>query len=73
MSWIAEAHRQWHTVNGQNEVCPLDCGVGEDAGWDEHEPEPLTAQEEAELQAWRRRQQDLDNNDHRDPWEDSPF
>lgn len=27
MSWIAEAHRQWHQVNGPvgTVVCPLDC------------------------------------------------
>ena len=29
MAWINEAHTEWHTVNGQNAVCPLDCGVGE--------------------------------------------
>jgi hypothetical protein len=32
MSWIADAHRDWHTVHGapgkSDEVCPLDC-------WDE--------------------------------------
>lgn len=31
MTWIADAHREWHTVHGQNAVCPLDCGVGEAA------------------------------------------
>jgi hypothetical protein len=29
MAWIADAHREWHTVYGQKEVCPLDCGAGE--------------------------------------------
>jgi hypothetical protein len=29
MSWIASAHAQWHAIYGQNEVCPLDCGVNE--------------------------------------------
>jgi hypothetical protein len=24
MSWMADAHREWHTVNGW-ETCPLDC------------------------------------------------
>jgi len=30
MSYLADAHRDWHTVHGQNVVCPLDCGAGED-------------------------------------------
>jgi|PlaIllAssembly_1097288.scaffolds.fasta_scaffold210939_2 hypothetical protein len=30
MSWIAEAHADWHTVHGRDAVCPLDCGAGED-------------------------------------------
>lgn len=29
MAWINEAHTEWHTVNGWNAVCPLDCGAGE--------------------------------------------
>lgn len=29
MSWLADAHREWHLVNGARSVCPLDCGVGE--------------------------------------------
>lgn len=29
MSWIAEAHTDWHTAHGWNAVCPLDCGAGE--------------------------------------------
>jgi hypothetical protein len=29
MSWLSEAHTEWHTVNGRYEVCPLDCGVAE--------------------------------------------
>jgi hypothetical protein len=29
MSWLADAHRDWHTVHGQMVVCPLDCGVTE--------------------------------------------
>lgn len=29
MSWIADAHRDWHYAYGKNNVCPLDCGVGE--------------------------------------------
>ena len=35
MSWLADAHRDWHTVNGWDVMCPLDCGaneVYEDAG-----------------------------------------
>lgn len=37
MSWIADAHREWHYVHGapgkSDEVCPLDC-------WDEpYDPE----------------------------------
>jgi hypothetical protein len=29
MSFIADAHRQWHMIYGQDVVCPLDCGAGE--------------------------------------------
>lgn len=29
MSWLSEAHNEWHTVNGWNVCCPLDCGAGE--------------------------------------------
>ena len=29
MSYLADAHSDWHAVNGANEICPLDCGVGE--------------------------------------------
>lgn len=29
MSWISEAHNQWHAINGPY-GCPLDCGIGED-------------------------------------------
>lgn len=29
MSWIAEAHSEWHTVHGAHAVCPLDCGASE--------------------------------------------
>lgn len=28
MSWISEAHADWHAVNGAyNSNCPLDCGA----------------------------------------------
>ena len=29
MSFMSEAHQQWHMVNGKYSVCPLDCGVEE--------------------------------------------
>ena len=29
MAWINDAHRQWHSIHGQMQVCPLDCGVTE--------------------------------------------
>lgn len=29
MGWLADAHSEWHAVNGRNEVCPLDCGATE--------------------------------------------
>lgn len=29
MSWLSEAHNDWHTANGWDRVCPLDCGAGE--------------------------------------------
>lgn len=43
MSYMADAHRQWHTAHGWNMVCPLDCGVTEryDDYYDEEEGEPL--------------------------------
>lgn len=31
MSFIADAHREWHLVNGRYSVCPLDCGATEGA------------------------------------------
>ena len=41
MGWLAEAHQEWHIVNGRNVVCPLDCGVGEaealEADWEAEE------------------------------------
>lgn len=35
MSWLSEAHNDWHTANGWDRVCPLDCGAGE--VWDDEE------------------------------------
>jgi len=70
MSWIADAHRDWHTAHGQNVVCPLDCGVGEDQ---DYEHEPMTEEEEIELQAWRARQEAMDSTDDPAPWEVAPF
>lgn len=32
MSYLADAHRDWHTVNGKYAVCPLDCGASEIVG-----------------------------------------
>lgn len=29
MSWITDAHTEWHIVNSQDSLCPLDCGRGE--------------------------------------------
>lgn len=29
MSWISDAHQEWHHVHGQYAICPLDCGAGE--------------------------------------------
>lgn len=29
MSYLSEAHQEWHTVHGKYEVCPLDCGANE--------------------------------------------
>lgn len=28
MSYLSEAHNQWHAINGPY-GCPLDCGIGE--------------------------------------------
>jgi hypothetical protein len=29
MSWLSEAHEEWHLVNGKYACCPLDCGASE--------------------------------------------
>ena len=29
MSWLSDAHSEWHTVNGSNASCPLDCAAGD--------------------------------------------
>ena len=29
MSYLTEAHADWHAVHGQYAACPLDCGAGE--------------------------------------------
>ena len=29
MSYLSEAHAEWHAVNGRYAACPLDCGAGE--------------------------------------------
>lgn len=26
MSYLSEAHNEWHAVNGHDAICPLDCG-----------------------------------------------
>jgi len=70
MSFLAEAHQEWHTVHGQV-VCPLDCGIGE--GQDDYDHEPMTEEEEIELQAWRARQEAMDSTDDPAPWEVAPF
>jgi hypothetical protein len=58
MSYLAEAHAEWHLVYGQV-ACPLDCGIGYDweaeeryereaeAAWREANPE-AAAQRDAE-------------------------
>lgn len=40
MSWLADAHRDWHTVHGWDKVCDLDCGVGEVYDYDEDDMQP---------------------------------
>ena len=39
MNWLAEAHRDWHVVNGANAMCPLDCGANEDVDEDAYGPQ----------------------------------
>lgn len=35
MSYLADAHREWHFVNGaDNPNCPLDCRAGDDSAYD---------------------------------------
>lgn len=29
MSYLSEAHAEWHAVHGKYACCPLDCGAGE--------------------------------------------
>lgn len=29
MSYLSEAHNDWHTANGRFATCPLDCGANE--------------------------------------------
>ena len=45
MSWINDAHTEWHTVNGWRAVCPLDCGAAEWLAADDapDDPEVWTA------------------------------
>lgn len=37
MTYLADAHRDWHTVHGRYAVCPLDCGAIDPivAAWEE--------------------------------------
>ena len=44
MSWIVDAHYEWHAVHGALAVCPLDCGIGEG-----YEDEP----DEEAMDQWR--------------------
>lgn len=32
MSYLADAHREWHQVNGKYAICDLDCGASEYIG-----------------------------------------
>lgn len=44
MTYLADAHRDWHAVHGLNAVCPLDCGAGEAVMEDwEHEADSIEA------------------------------
>lgn len=46
MSYLSEAHAEWHAVNGHDAVCPLDCGVGEVYDpWDAMTDEEIAAYE----------------------------
>lgn len=56
MSWIADAHREWHYVHGapgkSDEVCPLDCWDEPDdfdPEWEDEEL-PLTTEMEEVLE-----------------------
>lgn len=54
MAWLADAHNEWHTVNGRYEVCPLDCGVTEGL-YDEYDTVDLEPPTEEQLwtDPWR--------------------
>lgn len=53
MSFIAEAHREWHLVHGARATCPLDCGASEPTpeeeaeAWEASEAEDRRARWEA--------------------------
>lgn len=46
MSWIADAHREWHAVNGARATCPLDCGASEPTADEIAESDEFYAAEE---------------------------
>jgi hypothetical protein len=76
MSWLSEAHEEWHLVNGKYACCPLDCGASE-ALYDQHEAEEWArthpeevAKAKASLEALEREREAALS----DPWqEDPPF
>lgn len=79
MSWIADAHRDWHTVNGWNVCCPLDCGVTEDYDYDTTPADYAPAEDWEEYAAelfesseyFQRR--DAEAANATDPWSVAPF
>lgn len=46
MSFIADAHREWHTVHGARATCPLDCGASEPTLEEIMESEEWSAQQD---------------------------
>lgn len=83
MTWLADAHRDWHYVYGAaNTNCPLDCGAGEAAAeeaadvaeWEALAPEErarLTAEAEAYRAAEKAKYEAALMAD--DPWATAPF
>lgn len=80
MTYLQDAHRDWHTVNGKYAVCPLDCGASEYLPPEADDDEYGTYELQDDL--YQLNQNEADDYRHdfddlpEDPWtsgEDYPF